>query len=211
MKDTNNYIGIETRSENAGTKRYGMIARATSAPTNNFALWAKATGGSGVNYGIYAIASGAKTNHAGYFAGSIVCTAGCGQASDEKFKEGITDLDGAEVMEKVMRLRPTTYSFKTGGEFESFRFKRGTQYGLIAQEVEAVFPEIVSEAVHPAELDEEGKEVGNPVNYKSMDYSALVPLLLKAIQEQQTSIQEQQAEIDALKSALQSNGILVDR
>ncbi len=58
--------------------------------------------------------------------------------------------------------------------------------------------------VHPALIDENGKETNEPVSFKGMNYNALIPLLL-------TAIQEQQAEIDALKSALQANGIEVNR
>ncbi len=67
-----------------------------------------------------------------------------------------------------------------------------------------MFPEFVTENIHPAAIDDSGKETGQPVSFKSMNYNALVPLLLKAIQ-------EQQARIDALEDALKANGIDVSR
>ena len=81
---------------------------------------------------------------------------------------------------------------------------RGIQYGLLAQEVETVFPEFVSDHIHPGTADQDGNFVGEPISYKSISYMKLIPLLL-------TAIQEQQAEINALKSALSANGIDVGR
>ncbi len=78
------------------------------------------------------------------------------------------------------------------------------QYGLLAQEVEQIFPEFIKDHVHPALIDEDGKETNEPVSFKGMNYTALIPLLL-------TAIQEQQAKINALESALEANGIVVNR
>jgi hypothetical protein len=58
------------------------------------------------------------------------------------------------------------------------------QYGLIAQEVEKVLPNIVN-------TDSEG--------YKSVNYNELIPLLLKNVQEQDKKIKELQKEIQQLK------------
>jgi len=104
-----------------------------------------------------------------------------------------------------MQLQPKSYTYKQRGLlYESMALKPGVQYGLIAQDVEKVFPELVRDIVHPAKGDEDGNEVGETFNYKSMDYTELIPLLL-------TAIQEQQDEINALKSALSANGIMVER
>ncbi len=200
---SSNYVGIETRSENTGSKRYGIIARAVSGPTNNYAVWAKAIGGSGTNYGIYAYGGGAGTNYAGFFDGNVYAT-GTITSSDGNLKENIVTLDGTSVLEKLMRLRPTSFNYRRSGIYEVMNLNAGLQYGLVAQEVESVFPELVSDNIHPASIDESGKETGEPILFKGMNYNALIPLLLKAIQ-------EQQAEIDALKSALRANGIQVNR
>ena len=128
----------------------------------------------------------------------------CSSGSDEKLKENIVDIDRGSVLARLMQLRPTTFTYKQTAEYAAMNLSPGTQYGLIAQEVEAIFPEFVHDHVHPALLDEDGKTVGEPISYMGMNYVALIPLLLAAIQ-------EQQAEIEALQSALSANGIEVGR
>ena len=56
---------------------------------------------------------------------------------------------------------------------------------VIAQEVEEVLPEVVSE-------DNEG--------YKSVDYSKLTPLLIEAIKAQQAQIEELKERIETLEN-----------
>jgi hypothetical protein len=69
-------------------------------------------------------------------------------------------------------------------------FNDGKQYGLIAQELQEVFPELVPNAVHP------GDEEHESVQYLGVDYIPLTAILVQAIQEQQTKIDGQQAQIE---------------
>ena len=64
--------------------------------------------------------------------------------------------------------------------------KRLKSIGLIAQEVETIVPE----AVTISEVDK----------IKMIDYNMLIPVLIKAIQEQQATIETLQAEVKNLKS-----------
>lgn len=191
---SNNHVGAETRSENSGGNRYGLISRATSGDRTH-GVWTKAIGGSIANYGIVSTASGA-TAYAGYFYGNV-WSSGTYAGSDRKLKENIADINGESALQKLMQLRPRSYTYKQTGEYKEMNLSRGTQYGLIAQEVETLFPELVKETISPAAIDENGIETGTSVSFKSLNYNALIPLLLKAIQ-------EQQAEIDQLKQALES-------
>jgi len=59
-------------------------------------------------------------------------------------------------------------------------------YGVIAQEVEQVFPELVRE---------------NKDGVKAVNYSALIPVLIEAVKEQQAQIESLQSEVQALKNA----------
>ena len=75
----------------------------------------------------------------------------------------------------------------------SFNWKDSgrTSIGLIAQDVEKIFPEIVS-------TDEAG--------IKSVDYAKLIAPLIEAIKEQQSQIEELKLEIEELKLKIrQSN------
>ncbi len=82
------------------------------------------------------------------------------QASDRRFKKDIVDIDGA--LNDILNLRGVTYYWKDENKDQS------KQMGLIAQEVEKVFPEVV-------ETDGSG--------YKSVAYQNLVAPLIEAIKE----------------------------
>lgn len=104
--------------------------------------------------------------------GNLVTTA-AGNTSDRRTKENIEGLSGA--LDKVLRLRPVTFTFK-----QEYQFNRvGTQFGVIADEIEQVVPEIVHiDATYAGDL---GRD--EPDRIKSVDYISLVPILTAAIQE----------------------------
>ena len=91
-------------------------------------------------------------------------------ASDMNLKENITDMKYG--LDTVMQLRGVEYDWK--------REDMGHDVGVLAQEVEAVIPEIVKE--------HEGLQ-GRP-KFKAVDYNKLVPVLIEAIKEQQKQIDE---------------------
>jgi hypothetical protein len=78
--------------------------------------------------------------------------------------------------------KPNELALKLGAE-------PGRKVGVSAQSVEAVAPEVVSNSA----LDQE---------YKTVQYERLVPLLIEAVKEQQTTIERQQAQIDMLMKKL---------
>ena len=111
-------------------------------------------------------------------------------ASDLRLKENIVDLPTA--VEKVKELRPVYYDFKTD-EFNDLNLSEKTRMGFIAQEVEQVFPELISEG------KEQVQSNGDTFNVKSVNYMDLIPVLTKAIQEQQEQIQALKNQIEMLK------------
>jgi len=105
--------------------------------------------------------------------------------SDQRFKENIQDLDVG--LDKIMALKPRKFDWKAG-KGKDIKGDRG----FIAQEIEQVFPDLVDEWADPAP---EGEEP-----YKAVRQD-LIPVLVKAIQEQQAMINELKAEVAALKGA----------
>ena len=95
-------------------------------------------------------------------------------ASDERLKTNIEPLDNA--LNKVLSLSGFTYTFNKTGE--SLGFDTTITYvGVSAQEVQAVLPEAVKPA--PANGD-----------YLTVQYEKIVPLLIEAIKELKTEIDE---------------------
>jgi hypothetical protein len=101
--------------------------------------------------------------------------------SSRRFKEDIRDI-GAE-SDGLMSLRPVAFRYKHEIDPSGL-----AQYGLIAEEVAEIYPELV---VYDAE--------GRP---ETIRYQLLDPLLLSEIQKQRRSIDSQRAEIEDLKARL---------
>lgn len=137
-----------------------------------------------VGYGIYG--EGHEVAKAGYFDGDVVVTGTFSNPSDIKFKKDIkSDVDGLSMLSD---LKVKSYEYKTEEYADSMGFPEGQQYGLIAQDVEDVLPELVNEVEN---MDGE--------SYKTVNYLGLIPLLTESIQEQQEVIDSQESEIEKLK------------
>ena len=104
--------------------------------------------------------------------------------SDVRYKENIRDLDDG--LAKVMQLQPRKFDWKEG-KGSGIKGDRG----FIAQEFEKVFPDLISEWKDPAP---EGEEP-----YKAVR-ADLIPTLVKAIQEQQATIEALTQRIETLEN-----------
>lgn len=100
-----------------------------------------------------------------------------GPISDIKNKDNITD--ATPKLDDLMKVRVVNYNLKQNPELK--------QIGVIAQELESVFPGLVDEI---EDRDENGELNGEKTKWVKM--SVFVPMLIKAIQ-------ELKAEIDELK------------
>lgn len=119
------------------------------------------------NIGLGILSSGNPIHHS---SGARLTAAGVWtNASDRRLKTNISTTKYG--LDAVMQLRPVDYDMKKGGE---------QQVGFIAQEVQNIIPEVVS--------GKEGDlEKGETL---AVAYGQMVAVLTKAIQEQQTQIEE---------------------
>lgn len=109
---------------------------------------------------------------------------GINETSDARLKKDVTPISNS--LAKVLELQGVTYNWKRD-EYPEKNLEEGIQYGLIAQELEKVIPELV-------DTDAEG--------WKSIEYSHLVPVLIEALKEQQKIIDAQGNEIGTLKAEM---------
>jgi len=184
--------------------------------------------GGGANdyvYGSYHYGTGGNSgNYALYSAGYAYISSGY-WGSDRKLKKNIRDYEGA--INDIMNLRPREYDCRVD-EFPTLGLPTEPQLGLIAQELEEVFPELIKETHNPKQVvpesaareqgldykvimeavyDDEGTlqaeatvEVGEEFDFKAVNYIGLVPVLIKGIQEQQAMIEALEARIEELES-----------
>jgi hypothetical protein len=106
-----------------------------------------------------------------------------GAISDVKLKENI--VDASPKLANLMQVKVRNYNLI--GETTK-------QIGVVAQELETIFPAMVEET---PDKDAEGNSLGTTT--KSVKYSIFVPMLIKAIQEQQTLITQLQTDVATLK------------
>lgn len=149
---------------------------------------------------------------AAWIEGDMMVTANFYNPSDANLKKNVENLEGS--LDKLMALNPKTYDFKRD-EYKDLGLPAGTQYGFIAQELEEVLPEIVTEIEHMSrdpkflEQFEDATEV--PVtNFKAVKYIPLIPVIVDAIQEQQEIIEEQDSKIADLESRLEALERLIE-
>ncbi len=144
--------------------------------------------GVGMNNGyaaVYALGNSAtyalSVSGISLFNGNISGTGTNTYTSDRKLKKDIQPLSGA--LDIISRLKPASYQFRVG-EFGDMYLSEGKHYGVIAQELQEVLPELVlKQHYHPAGEKEKG------FDYLSVNYNELIPILIKAIQEQQQKIE----------------------
>ena len=108
--------------------------------------------------------------------------------SDWKYKTNIVDLNNG--LDIIMNLKPKIYDFKLD---PIHNFSSETQVGFIAQDVE----EVISNKVFLNSIVYQNK------GYLGLAYEKFIPIITKAIQEQQTIIESQANEIEQLKSQIQ--------
>jgi len=103
----------------------------------------------------------------------LIVTGSLYNTSDERLKEYISEI-GDKSTDKLFTLDPIIFSYKND-------LKHKKHYGVYAQEVEKVFPELV--------------ENNNISGYKTVNYQELIPIMLAKMQKMQTEIDELKNEL----------------
>ena len=106
---------------------------------------------------------------------------GFNNGSDVAFKENIEDITYG--LDTIKQLQPRKFDWKEAPAADK------SSIGFIAQEVESIIPEIISESCPD----------GDVTSFKGMNYGALTSVLVKAIQEQQTVIDDLKSRIETLE------------
>lgn len=111
--------------------------------------------------------------------GSLTIAGGLFEFSDRRLKTDIHFLTNA--LDGLARLQPVRFRFREGTNRPE-----GAHIGLIAQEVQAVFPELVQQGAD---------------GYLSVSYTNLSAVLVQALNEQQAEVEALRAEIASLRTA----------
>ncbi|MBK6540048.1 MAG: tail fiber domain-containing protein [Flavobacteriales bacterium] len=198
-----NAYAVQGYADGATATNFGTRGVAAGTSTN-YGAFGRALNGS-INYGVYGMAPDTSTNNwAGYFVGKVRVTGNAHIAnliigSDQMLKTNIQDLQDAGSI--VAQLSPRTYEFIPGLHANLYP-PNGAQIGLIAQEVEQVLPQLVETVTDAAAYDDQGNMLSPALTTKGINYIGLIPVLIGAMKEQQATIAEQNARLDAMEQDL---------
>lgn len=182
--------GVIGDSNGSGSgSRYAVAGYQDDTPTGNL-------------YGVYGSCTSGTGQWAGYFAGNFYYTGTLTSTSDARLKKNIQEMN--EVLPSVMSLKPKSYEFNQA-KYKKLNLASGPQIGFLSQDVEEVFPDLVHTDTHimnshPGHSD----NVETEVEIKSLDYISMVPILTKAIQEQQAIIEDLKAEVQQLRNEIKN-------
>lgn len=186
----------------------GVYARPSSPASlqttyRQYAVYGEANGGNqnGSAIGIYGnVINEGANDYSGNFNGKVVASAFI-TASDKRLKKGIKEEVSA--IEKIMQLKPVSYTYdKTVSKWMNLEYNK-TSHGFIADEVLAVFPEMVNEFNEPVMGN--AKELEAARKFKAVNYIQLISVLTKGMQEQQAEITALKNEIAASKTMVLNN------
>jgi hypothetical protein len=174
----------------------------TNAQQNGSDGWWRSTGSAGWYNSTYAVgiystgaglvqtynSSSFQANGALYATGNVTA-----YYSDERLKTNLGNVKNA--LDSVCKLNGFRYINNEVAKSVGYENEE-VQLGVSAQEVEALFPEIVSIAPFDMLHNEETGAISSKSGeeYKTVDYARLVPVLIEAIK-------ELKAEVDELKKA----------
>jgi hypothetical protein len=105
--------------------------------------------------------------------------------SSKRFKDNINNLDSKEIAEKIGKLQPVSFTYTTDEQ-------KNLHYGLIAEDVDLVFPELVYRLEN---------ELGEPEIY-GLIYLEIIPLLLRRTLDLSENVGLLDANVDLLDSQL---------
>ncbi len=131
-----------------------------------------------------------QASYAGYFDGNVYST-GSYQSSDKILKQNIRDFTSA--MGIINKLHPTQYEFRQDGNYKLMMLPAGSHYGLIAQDVEKVLPNLIKETEFDPAMAKPHKPgeknitkdsaKSDVINFKALNYTELIPIMIKGMQE----------------------------
>jgi hypothetical protein len=163
--NSSGYVGINNTNPTYRLDVAGIVRFTNGTPSISWDGTSFGPLTSGINSGTSPIRWNLFYTTYGYFTYAPIVT------SDIKLKTDITDLTGMNA--KLSQLRPVSYKLNpniTG--FTVDKTNTSTQFGFIAQDLKNVFPDMVK--------DDNG--------LLGISYTELIPVLVKALQEQQEEI-----------------------
>ncbi len=184
-----------TTADNYGIKAEGVNGAIA------YGGWFSAYGGT-VNRAVYAEALVAPNSDALYVNGNATLVTGTatGFGSDSTMKTNFISINNATTL--LNQLNPYTFNYRVN-DFPTLNLDNDLHYGLVAQNVETVIPELVGTFNTPEETDSLGNIIIVSQTLKTVKYTEIIPILIAGFNEQQERIDEQDSTIAAMQQQME--------
>ena len=179
--DVSSAIQAGTGTENAPAFQFA---------SSNDGFYHLDSGDAGINVLVNNVQEFLFADGGGFHADADITAFSSTVSSDKRLKTNIQSISGS--LYKLKQLRPV--------EFDWLVDRDRHEYGLLAQEVEKVVPEIVVENRAIGDTKKFLKDLDGTETFKTVDYSKLNVLLIDAVKEQQKQIDELKKEVEELKN-----------
>jgi hypothetical protein len=173
LNDLANHAAVNITSTSAAATEYGISVSLTNSPNDGTRYFLACSDSSTTRAVIRSNGNLQNANNS------------YGQISDSKLKENI--VDATDKLSDLKKVKVRNFNF-IGSDLK--------QIGVVAQELETIFPSMVEETI---DIDSDNNELETTT--KSVKYSIFVPILVKAIQELTTKLETAEARIKTLEDA----------
>jgi len=195
-------------SSNSGNNGAGVMAISTNGDgvdaysTTSFGMAASSI----YYHAFYATTDNYQSCYAGYFNGYVFASDGYLTGSDKNLKQNIKDFTSA--MEIINQLHPKQYDYRHDGNYKLMNLPQGEHYGLIAQDVETILPNLVKDSKFEtrygrANPDKENIKNSETISFKALNYTELIPIMIKGMQELQEVNEKQENRIKQLEKTIE--------
>ncbi len=188
---------VEGSSTSAVNTGFQAVVTSQLNKSNNYGLFSRVAGGviaGSINCGVYATATGfaavttatqASTlgTYAGYFAGLLYSSSSF-TVSDSALKSNVTPEKSN--IEKLSQLNPVTYNYIENKDGLKLNLPSELQHGLVAQELEKVYPEMVKNLLHPL-FNDKNEQIGTKA-FKAVNYNGLISVMIASMKEMSAKI-----------------------
>jgi hypothetical protein len=184
-----------------GTGQNGTVGISNGAGSGA-AIWgsvAQAPEAGGFKYALYGNSQSFTGAWSAAIFGNGFYTGTWSMSSDARLKTEVREQTNA--LDKIMQLRPAQYRYR---QDTPYSLPDGIHHGFLAQEMEKVFPELVSDITMPLDPDPQKMHSSETTQYKAINYIEIIAILTGAMQELNRELDTQKAEIAELRKAIQN-------
>lgn len=140
-----------------------------------------------------------NNGRAAFFNGDIAYSGGAWTTSDSTLKQNAHPIQNARDI--IDALSPKSYNFNQKSN-PDLKLPRGLHYGVFAQELERVLPDLVSEQTSPAVYDTAGNLMIASRQFKAVNYIELIPILTQLVKDQQSTIDSFRTTLNSFQARL---------